>query len=182
MDDSEAFKSLVRTVIKESLTKLEGEPAASERSIRWELGSCWVQYLQKQETDLNSMRPGIDNEVEYAVKGLRKQFKFLKKRDNKPNRTNEEEENDTGPCRMNVENTVEQNSNGELNSEMELKKLISEEAFLRLKESGTGLHLKVSESISNIFATQKLKWIIFFLYLFTSLTRYILVNLVFLSL
>ncbi|XP_044485664.1 protein TSS-like [Mangifera indica] len=147
LDDSEAFKSLVRTVIKESLTKLEGEPAASERSIRWELGSCWVQYLQKQETDLNSMRPGIDNEVEYAVKGLGKQFKFLKKRDNKPNRTNEEEENDTGPCRMNVENTVEQNSNGELNSEMELKKLISEEAFLRLKESGTGLHLKAMDEL-----------------------------------
>ncbi|XP_031250028.1 protein TSS [Pistacia vera] len=149
LDDSGASKSLVRKVIKESLTKLEGEPTAFERSIRWELGSCWVQHLQRQETptDLNSMGSGIDNEAEHAVKGLGKQFKFLKKRDNKPNSTNEKEENDTGPCRFNVENNVGQQSNGELNGEMELKKLISEEAFSRLKESGTRLHLKAMDEL-----------------------------------
>lgn len=161
LDYSDASRRLVRTVIKGSLTKLKGEPTSSERSIRWELGSCWLQYLQKQETptDLYSKGSGIDNEAEHAVKGLGKQFKFLKKRDNKPFSTNLKEENNTGPCRMNVETNAGKQINGELNSEMELQRLISEEAFLRLKESGTSVHLKVSESVPKIFCIhlQKLK-------------------------
>lgn len=139
MDDSEAFRSLVQRVIKQSLKKLEAEPTAPERSIRWELGSCWVQHLQKQETptDANSTSSG-DDETEHAVKGLGKQFKFLKKRESKPNcvgSINETNENDSGPCGM----------KDKLNCEMELKNLISEEAFLQLKDTGTGLHSKVSK-------------------------------------
>ncbi|KAK9229463.1 hypothetical protein WN944_022425 [Citrus x changshan-huyou] len=147
LDNSEALRSLVRRVIKQSLAKLELEPTASERSIRWKLGSCWVQHLQKQETptDTKSMRSGDDIETEHAVKGLGKQFKFLKKRENRPNlvgSNNEANEDDNGPCSMNVGTNGRQQSNGELNCEMELKKLISEESFLRLKETGTGLHSK----------------------------------------
>ncbi|KAH9666975.1 tetratricopeptide repeat (TPR)-like superfamily protein [Citrus sinensis] len=132
LDNSEAFRNLVRRVIKQSLAKLELEPTASERSIRWELGSCWVQHLQKQETptDTKSTRSGDDIKTEHAVKGLGKQFKFLKKRENRPN----------------LVGNGRQQSIGELNCEMELKKLISEESFLRLKETGTGLHSKVLES------------------------------------
>ncbi|GAY62743.1 hypothetical protein CUMW_220240, partial [Citrus unshiu] len=119
LDNSEAFRNLVRRVIKQSLAKLELEPTASERSIRWELGSCWVQHLQKQETptDTKSTRSGDDIKTE----------------------------NDNGPCSMNVGGNGRQQSNGELNCEMELKKLISEESFLRLKETGTGLHSKVTD-------------------------------------
>lgn len=60
---------------------------------------------------------------------------------------------------MNVETNAGKQINGELNSEMELQRLISEEAFLRLKESGTSVHLKVSESVPKIFCIhlQKLK-------------------------
>lgn len=110
-----------------------------------------MQHLQKQETqrDTNSTRSGDDIETEHAVKGLGKQFKFLKKRENKPNPVgsiNGTNENHNGPCSMNVGTNVKQQSNGELNCEMELKKLISEESFLRLKETGTGLHSKVSKS------------------------------------
>ncbi|KAJ4718452.1 Tetratricopeptide repeat (TPR)-like superfamily protein [Melia azedarach] len=152
LDDSEPFRPLVRRVIKQSLTKLEGEPTASERSIRWELGSCWVQHLQKQETpmDENSGSSGDDNEAEHAVKGLGKQFKFLKKRDNKPNSVgsiNENNEVDNEPWSMNLGTNVRQESNGELKSEMGLKKLISEEAFLCLKETGTGLHSKTVDEL-----------------------------------
>ncbi|KAK9229459.1 hypothetical protein WN944_022421 [Citrus x changshan-huyou] len=152
LDNSEALRSLVRRVIKQSLAKLELEPTASERSIRWELGSCWVQHLQKQETptDTKSTRSGDDIETEHAVKGLGKQFKFLKKRENRPNlvgSNNEANEDDNGPCSMNVGTNGRQQSNGELNCEMELKKLISEESFLRLKETGTGLHSKAVDEL-----------------------------------
>ncbi|XP_024035937.1 protein REDUCED CHLOROPLAST COVERAGE 3-like [Citrus sinensis] len=103
LDNSEAFRSLVRRVFKQSLAKLELEPTASERSIRWELGSCWVQHLQKHETptDTKSTRSGDDIKTEHAVKGLGKQFKFLKKRENIPNLVgsiNEANENDNGPA------------------------------------------------------------------------------------
>ncbi|KAF2323203.1 hypothetical protein GH714_034116 [Hevea brasiliensis] len=119
-DDSEASRCLVRQVIKESLTKLGEMPVASERSIRWELGSCWMQHLQKQETpsDTDSKHSEEDTETKHAVKGLGKEFK------------------------LNVGTDEGQHSNGDSNSENELKELISEEAFFRLKESGTGLHLK----------------------------------------
>ncbi|KAH9715288.1 tetratricopeptide repeat (TPR)-like superfamily protein [Citrus sinensis] len=152
LDNSKALRSLVRRVIKQSLAKLELEPTASERSIRWELGSCWVQHLQKQETptDTKSTRSGDDIETEHAVKGLGKQFKFLKKRENRPNlvgSNNEANEDDDGPCSMNVGTNGRQQSNGELNCEMELKKLISEESFLRLKETGTGLHSKAVDEL-----------------------------------
>ncbi|KAK3219289.1 hypothetical protein Dsin_013259 [Dipteronia sinensis] len=153
LDDPDASKSLVRRVIKQSLTKLEGEPDASERPIRWELGSCWIQHLQKQETpsDVNS-RSGIVNETDHAVKvkGLGKQFKFLKMRDNKPNivnSTNEKDENDKEPSSVNVGSNVGEENNCEINNKTELKELISEEEFLRLKETGTGLHLKAVDEL-----------------------------------
>ncbi|OMO54386.1 hypothetical protein CCACVL1_27818 [Corchorus capsularis] len=149
--DSEASKCLVQRVIKESLTKLEEKSVAPERSIRWELGSCWLQYLQKQETstDGNSKGPDNDREKEPAIKGLGKQFKSLKKRDKKPSNVTStiEEENDAGPCGMDVKSDFGHQSNGESSNEKELKSLISREAYSRLEESGTGLHLKSADEL-----------------------------------
>ncbi|KAF2301396.1 hypothetical protein GH714_023614 [Hevea brasiliensis] len=121
-DDSEAHRFLVRQVIKESLTKLEEMPVTSERG---------------------------GYKTEHAVKGLGKEFKFLKKRDKKEgmNSTLEKEETKPGPCRLNVGTDEGQHSNGESYSENELKELISEEAFLRLKETGTGLHSKLVDEL-----------------------------------
>ncbi|KDP37052.1 hypothetical protein JCGZ_06108 [Jatropha curcas] len=146
--DSEASKHLIRQVIKESLTKLEGMPVASERSIRWELGSCWLQHLQKQETptDTNSKH---SIETDHAVKGLGKEFKFLKKRDKKPtlDSTPEKEEHKTARSNLNMRTDEAQHDTGDSNSENKLKELISEGAFLRLKETGTGLHLKSADEL-----------------------------------
>lgn len=138
---------LVRRVTRESLSKLEEEKTVSERSIRWELGSCWVQHLQKQETpdDNNSSKNPQNNKAEPLVKGLGKQFKMLKKREKKTSAGSVDdcEEIDSGESIPNVESCLEDLNNGESNHEEDLKKLISEEAFSRLKESGTGLHFQV---------------------------------------
>lgn len=149
-NDSEPSRCLVRQVVKGSLTKLEENSVVPERSIRLELGSCWLQYLQKQETltDTTSNGLGRDHEAEPAVKGLGKHFKCLKKRDKKPSNSSSKvgkEENDCEPCSMNQ-------SIGESRNEMELKNLISKEAFSRLEESRTGLHLKVSSSLFHVFS------------------------------
>lgn len=105
------------------------EPVVSKRSIRWELVCSWVKHLQKQEasTDHSNSRNKEDgNEVEEeAVKGLGKQFKYLKRKE------------------KNVGTGKVEPNNDESNSSFELEKLLSKEAFSHLKESGIGLHLKV---------------------------------------
>lgn len=147
LEELEASRCLIRKVIKESLTKQEEKPIASERSIRWELGSCWLQHLQKHEAskDTNSKSPEDNSENEQAVKGLGKEFKFLKKRDMKltVTSTHDRDEIESGPCSQAMGINAGQHGNDESNIGCELRRLVSEEAFLRLKESGTGLHLKV---------------------------------------
>ncbi|GAA0146119.1 translation initiation factor [Lithospermum erythrorhizon] len=132
----EASRDLVRDVIKNSLTELE-KATASERNIRWELGSCWVQHLQKQETQEDNQGKILDDggKTEPVVKGLGKQLKLLKKREVKTidvsNVDDRSGDNSKTSCPA-----VESDCEGTLKSH------IPEEAFLRLKETGTGLHLK----------------------------------------
>lgn len=141
-DDLESSRVLVRKVIKESLSKLEEETTASKKSIRWELGSCWLQHLQKQENeqDSKSKSPEDVKEIEPAVKGLGKQFKLLKKREKKPTAADGEDEEKH--C-----TTDDPNAKIETNGEENLEKLISKQALARLKESGTGLHLKTADEL-----------------------------------
>ncbi|RDX66608.1 Protein TSS, partial [Mucuna pruriens] len=154
-DDLDASKSLVRKLVQECMEKIKEEPSVSKSSIRWELGSCWMQHLQKQETstDNNSKNKEDDNDIEQAVKGLGKQFKFLKRRERKSNdldgADSREQNDDSRPGNVNdVAGKVEPN-NDDLSNSNELDKLLSKEALLRLKESGTHLHLKsVDELIS----------------------------------
>lgn len=133
-------------IMKENLSALEeASPVPSERALRWELGSCWVQHLQKKETmggESQAKSAENSDEAEEAVKGLGKQFKLLKKRDRKPtvNATDTEE---NGPKSKGVESVLAVQTVLDPENDAELKKLISKEAFLRLKETGTGLHLKV---------------------------------------
>ncbi|KAK4252929.1 hypothetical protein QN277_011056 [Acacia crassicarpa] len=153
LDDLDSSRNVVRTVIKESLEKESEEAVNLERSIRWELGSCWVQYLQKQETstDKSSEKKEDGHDAVQAVKGLGKQFKFLKKREKKPANLNckdHREQNDSRP--FEVETDKAELNNGDLNSSAELENLLSEEAFLRLKESGTGLHLETVDELINM--------------------------------
>ncbi|XP_071710062.1 protein REDUCED CHLOROPLAST COVERAGE 3 [Rutidosis leptorrhynchoides] len=136
---------LVRRVIKESLTNLE-KSTDSGRPIRWELGSCWVQYLQKQEAPAgdDAKRPKNDK-AETEVKGLGQQFKMLKKREKK--QSDADCSDSTEEINLSQESTVIESDSPESNFDSELKKLISEAAFLRLKESGTGLHLKSGDEL-----------------------------------
>ena len=70
----------------------------------------------------------------------------MKKREKKENcaSSTDKEESDSRPGNLNSETDLGELSNGELKGVAELEKLISEDAFLSLKETGTGLHLKVS--------------------------------------
>ncbi|GMH19486.1 hypothetical protein Nepgr_021327 [Nepenthes gracilis] len=146
-DNTDNLRCQIISLIKDSLTKLEEDkPMEDETSIRWELASGWVQHLQKTDssTDNNSKGAGIDPEP--AVKGLGKEFKWLRKREKKPSSTGAsdcKDESDYQAHCLNLGEAVpgDENISG-INAGAELQKLLPEDAFLRLKESGTGLHLK----------------------------------------
>lgn len=151
--DLQSAKSLVRKVISDSLMKLQGETSKKRRSIRWELGACWVQHLQNQASGQTDSKKTQDAKVEPAVKGLGKQGGLLKeikkKADGKNSKTDMEKEiptcNGTETSKKQTSDSVNEKDKEkqDLEKEMMLRKKLSEAAFLRLKESETGLHLKV---------------------------------------
>ena len=147
-DDIQAARCLARRVLKDSLTKLKKLPDCTDRSIRWELGTCWVQHLQKQETSKAEETKGNleDTLVEPIVKGLGKQFEPLKKIKKKTDSADcSSEKADPSADTMVSEETTDAGKlrQCKTNGEDELRELLLEEAFRRLKDSGTGLHQKV---------------------------------------
>ncbi|KAL3528895.1 hypothetical protein ACH5RR_008217 [Cinchona calisaya] len=148
----EKSSCIVQKVVKDSLSKLADE-ATPDRTIRWELGSSWVQHLQKQETAAESSSKNLedDNKTEPVVKGLGKQFQMLKKRERKPNNSiNAEENEESGrvSCSNNIGIAELHTADSECGTE--LRNIIPEEAYQRLKESGTGLHLKSVDELMNL--------------------------------
>ncbi|KAG8066461.1 hypothetical protein GUJ93_ZPchr0004g39879 [Zizania palustris] len=65
-------RKLACTVLEDSLMKLENMPGNNPRIIRWELGSSWLQHLQKKDSPASedSMKNVGNVEKEPAVKGL----------------------------------------------------------------------------------------------------------------
>lgn len=147
VSDIGTSRYLVRKVIKVSLSKLKEEPVQTDRLIRWELGSSWIQHLKKQETFTDdTYKAPKDDTSDTVVRGLGKELKMLKKREKMAGSVDSYEQNYNRTSNLDAENSTEEVSSSESESEVDLKKFISEEAFLRLKESGTGLHLKVSDN------------------------------------
>ncbi|XP_048133887.1 protein REDUCED CHLOROPLAST COVERAGE 2 isoform X2 [Rhodamnia argentea] len=146
-------RSLIRKVLGESLLKLQGEPTKCTRSIRWELGACWVQHLQNQASGKNDAKRTEEAKLEPAVKGLGKQGGLLKEIKKKTDvRTSKSElgkeaticsNNDTD----NKSNSINLKGPEKQDEEKEImwKRLLPEAAYLRLKESETGLHFKVAD-------------------------------------
>ncbi|OVA10298.1 Tetratricopeptide repeat-containing domain [Macleaya cordata] len=155
VEDIQPARSLVRKVLVESLAKLQGETTKQRTSIRWELGACWVQHLQNQASGKIESKKAEEAKVEPVVKGLGKQGGLLKeikkKTDDKSRKMEQEKENITcnGSDTSKLSDTADQKELEKQDSEKEmmLKKLLSEEAFLRLKESETGLHLKSPDEL-----------------------------------
>ena len=148
-ENSHSAWSMVRKVLEESLLKLKEEPTRSNKSIRWELGACWVQHLQNQTTGKTEPKKAEEAKLEPAVKGLGKQGGLLKELKKKMDNRNSKVEpgKDISTC-----NGIDINKPDATQQELEKqdegketmwKKLLPDAAYTRLKESKTGLHLKV---------------------------------------
>jgi len=156
IENLRASRSLVRKILEGSLLKLQEEPTKQTRSIRWELGACWVQHLQNQASGKTESKKPEEAKSEPAVKGLGKQGGLLKdikrKTDVRSSKTELGKE-------VSMSNNPDINKKSDYISQKELekqdeekemmwKKLLPEPAYLRLKESETGLHHKVCQLFS----------------------------------
>ncbi|KAK1289033.1 hypothetical protein QJS10_CPB18g00322 [Acorus calamus] len=145
-EDLQSARRLVRKVITDSLDRIQVEDPKQRKSIRWELGACWVQHLQNQASGKNEPKKTEENKVEPAVKGLGEKIGLLKKikkktddRGSKPEIRKETSSNGHS-AEASDQKELERN---ESEKEAMLRNLLSEAAFLRLKETDTGLHTKV---------------------------------------
>ncbi|KAK6944315.1 hypothetical protein RJ641_025417 [Dillenia turbinata] len=148
-EDLRPNRVLVRKVLGESLLKLQGEATKQTRSIRWELGACWVQHLQNQASGKTDSKKTEEAKVEPAVKGLGKQGGLLKEIKKKIEDKNSKGDGKDVSMANNDDNKKSDTFNlkelGKQDEETEKvwKNLLPEAAYLRLKESETGLHLKI---------------------------------------
>ncbi|KAL7600744.1 hypothetical protein Lser_V15G23750 [Lactuca serriola] len=146
VEDLQSAKLLVRKVMEESLQKMqddeEEEDSRNLKSIRWELGACWMQHLQNQASGKSESKAKV--EPKSAVKGLGKGLlkEIKKKSDDKSNKI--EQEITTNNKSDDIE---EMKKVDEEEKEIMWRKLLPEEAYLRLKESDTGLHLKSPDEL-----------------------------------
>lgn len=149
-ENSHSARSLVRKVLEESLSRLQEEPSKQMKSIRWELGACWVQHLQNQASGKAESKKTEEAKHEPAVKGLGKQGGLLKEIKKKVDvKSSKSEQGKEVPAGNNLDMNKNSDANNQelekqdLEKEVMWKKLLPEAAYLRLKESDTGLHLKV---------------------------------------
>ncbi|XP_057464065.1 protein REDUCED CHLOROPLAST COVERAGE 2-like [Actinidia eriantha] len=153
-EDLHSARSLVRRVLGDSLLKLQGEAGKHTRSIRWELGACWVQHLQSQATVKTESKKTEEAKVEPAVKGLGKQGGLLKEIKKKPDDRNCK----TEQGKEVVVHSLDANKKSDTTKQKDLEKedeekekmwkiILPETAYLHLKESETGLHLKLPEEL-----------------------------------
>lgn len=139
VDNLQYSRTVVREVMEESLLRLQEEPAKKSRSIRWELGACWVQHLQNQASGKIESKKPEETKLEPVVKGLGKQGALLKEIKKKT---------DSGTSKVEPGKEVDPTNQKALEKQDEDKEqmwktLLPESAYLRLKESETGLHKKV---------------------------------------
>ncbi|KAL9244698.1 hypothetical protein vseg_018447 [Gypsophila vaccaria] len=149
LDRIEDSRGRITRIINDSLTKLADEkPVDDQSEIRWELGSCWIQHLQKQESEQKSPKE-VETKTngEVSVKGLGKEFKSLKKREKKSSADGKEEADSEVSGLEPEEAMTKETEAAAVATGVELEQLLSEESFLRLKETGTGLHLKTVDEL-----------------------------------
>lgn len=143
-------RSLVKKVLEESLLRLQGGPTTHTKSIRWELGACWVQHLQNQGSGKTESKKTEEAKTQPAVKGLGKQGGLLKEIKKKTDVRSSKTEQGKELIGTNKIDTTSQEELEKRDAEKEIiwRKLLPDASYLRLKESDTGLHLQVYQLLS----------------------------------
>jgi protein TIF31 len=143
-------RKLARTVLEASLMKLENMQKENPRLIRWELGSSWLQHLQKKDSSASGDSEKSTKKVEKdsSVKGLGKHFEQLRKLKKNVEGAKTEKEDSDSNCSPGMEES--DNKAFDETSVAELRKLMPEDAFCRLKSLEAGLHQKSLEELTKM--------------------------------
>ncbi|KAK7349427.1 hypothetical protein VNO77_06787 [Canavalia gladiata] len=151
-----ASHAFVENLIKESLAKLEEEEPNMDYFVRWELGACWIQHLQDQNSTDKDKKPSLEKaKNEMKVEGLGKPLKALKNYKKKSDSSNPNSAYEYSKFNREAESaslpSIEsQHETTAAENELAFKRMLSEEAFHRLKESGTGLHCKSMQDLIDL--------------------------------
>lgn len=154
-------------LLNDSLLKLEKEEIKKDIFIRWELGACWIQHLQDQKNNTEKEKEKekksankterAKNEMKVEGLGSGTLLKSLKNNKKRSDGNNLQLQSETS--KPQEPTVVGQSQNAKLPSEepqpeinineneLAMKKMLSDAAFTRLKESETGLHCKVITSL-----------------------------------
>ncbi|KAK3143557.1 hypothetical protein QOZ80_4AG0301790 [Eleusine coracana subsp. coracana] len=149
-------RKLARTILEDSLVKLDTTPCKNTRIIRWELGSSWLQHLQKKDSPVSENGKGNAGKVEKepAVRGLGKHFEQLRKIKKKESSTevsrSEKEESNNNCPSVNGMHEADKIELGETHKVSDISELMSEDAFSRLKSLGADLHEKSLEELTKM--------------------------------
>lgn len=152
-EETNCSHTFVKRILEESLTKLEEEKIGGDSFIRWELGACWIQHLQDQKKSEKDKKPPSEKiKNEMKVEGLGIPLKSLKNRKKSTDGNMESQSESFKAVADGVgggsEKAVLQSGESQFKTDTDqnqvvLKTLLSDAGFTRLKESETGLHLKV---------------------------------------
>ncbi|CAI9292085.1 unnamed protein product [Lactuca saligna] len=129
---------LVEKLLKESLMKLQEECVECDKFTRWELGACWIQHLQDQQKTEKDKKASTEK---VKVEGLGTSLRSLKNKKKDLEGSTKVVDVVNGEVENSVLEFAVESPNSDEN-EKALKKLLSDAAFTRLKESETGLHCK----------------------------------------
>ncbi|KAB2070094.1 hypothetical protein ES319_A08G135900v1 [Gossypium barbadense] len=141
---------LIERLLEESLTKLEEEELERKPFVRWELGACWIQHLQDQNSTQKDKKPSREkSKNEMKLGGLGTPLRSLKNKKKSDGNMGSGSSNSHPDAVENVtaasiESQLETSSKDD---ELVLKRKLSEEAFARLEESKTGLHHKTLQEL-----------------------------------
>ncbi|KAA8520744.1 hypothetical protein F0562_014984 [Nyssa sinensis] len=158
-EELSSARAFVERLLEESLTRLQEEEVTGDVFVRWELGACWIQHLQDQKSTEKDKKPSSEKaKKEMKVEGLGTPLRSLKnnKKNLDGNNTKLQSENSVadvvnGEVKTAVSPSIESQLETDANeNELALRRLLSDAAFTRLKESETGLHRKSLQELIDL--------------------------------
>ncbi|CAL5383147.1 unnamed protein product [Camellia sinensis] len=158
LNSSQVF---VQRLLEKSLAKLQEEEVEGDVFVRWELGACWIQHLQDQKNTEKDKKPSSEKpKKEMKVEGLGTPLKSLKNSKKNSDGSNMKLQSDSSNSAVVVVNGEAENAiSPSLQSQLEtnanenelvLRRLLSDAAFTRLKNSETSLHCKSVQELTDL--------------------------------
>ncbi|GMP43789.1 hypothetical protein CsSME_00013018 [Camellia sinensis var. sinensis] len=158
LNSSQVF---VERLLEKSLAKLQEEEVEGDIFVRWELGACWIQHLQDQKNTEKDKKPSSEKpKKEMKVEGLGTPLKSLKNSKKNSDGSNMKLQSDSSNSAVVVVNGEAENAiSPSLQSQLEtnanenelvLRRLLSDAAFTRLKNSETSLHCKSVQELTDL--------------------------------